>query len=569
MKNVFLILFLTSLLSSTLAEVDSTHLKYYIYKKEGKSPKTEILILNPTLCDYIFIKIYKNESKIDYGTYHNSPFGKIELLSKTKKSGFNYLKSKPFLLKSESIYLSYLKYIQKESRLIKSSYNEISLILLEETNLYFYPELFSKQLKVNTHRVTYSDIQIDHDSLFPINIKNDQLNAFNQGQTFIDLQYEKDLKRIKIISSENPQVTEIGKKIGEMDIPDSVKINKIVSFIIDTLRYDYEAYHSNEIDAELNPDKILHVGKTVCEGYSRMFEILCYGADIPCIKISGIGVTTGETKLMESTLTDHAWNMVKVDGFWYPFDITWIDGTQDKKYYKGNPYSFIKNHLPEEYEYSLVYNVPITLYDFILSPVDEYSSKIIYIDTLPNIIFTDSDSLALNFYSIGVNKVKLNYQQEINLKDGFNKVKIDISSKKTLRIKSADFLMNFKIYPSTASLESVKDLRNKISVYLNYEEDIKPFYNLIIFTKEAGIVEFAEDFPDSIKTTMDLPVIINDYFGLLPKMANYNYESYRYYCFKNESMTQEVFFEASINEDGEPSGKIVLRIEFGLFYRKH
>lgn len=54
--------------------------------------------------------------------------------------------------------------------------------------------------------------------------------------------------------------------------------------------------------------------KTVCEGYSEAFKMLCDRAGIPCIVIVG---DAGEP---------HAWNYVKMeDGNWYAVDVTWDD----------------------------------------------------------------------------------------------------------------------------------------------------------------------------------------------------------------------------------------------------
>lgn len=54
--------------------------------------------------------------------------------------------------------------------------------------------------------------------------------------------------------------------------------------------------------------------KTVCEGYSEAFKMLCDRAGIPCIVVVG---EAGEP---------HAWNYVKMeDGNWYAVDVTWDD----------------------------------------------------------------------------------------------------------------------------------------------------------------------------------------------------------------------------------------------------
>ena len=61
-------------------------------------------------------------------------------------------------------------------------------------------------------------------------------------------------------------------------------------------------------------------GVSVCDGYTRAFDLLCYLAGIECMRVVGV---SGE---------NHAWNKVKVDGAWYNIDVTWDDPV-NKKYH--------------------------------------------------------------------------------------------------------------------------------------------------------------------------------------------------------------------------------------------
>lgn len=64
--------------------------------------------------------------------------------------------------------------------------------------------------------------------------------------------------------------------------------------------------------------------KTVCSGYARMFQYLCYLSDIECIFIFNNG---------------HAFNQVKVDGVYYWIDVTWDDQYDDG----SSKYDFISD----------------------------------------------------------------------------------------------------------------------------------------------------------------------------------------------------------------------------------
>jgi hypothetical protein len=58
-------------------------------------------------------------------------------------------------------------------------------------------------------------------------------------------------------------------------------------------------------------------GRSVCEGYSRAFYLLCKEAGLWCDYRSGNG---------------HIWNMVMIDGNLYNVDVTWCDGKEAASY---------------------------------------------------------------------------------------------------------------------------------------------------------------------------------------------------------------------------------------------
>ena len=63
-------------------------------------------------------------------------------------------------------------------------------------------------------------------------------------------------------------------------------------------------------------DKYGH--QVVCEGYSRLFSILCHDYEIPVMNVEGYSYSGGSL--------DHMWNYVQMeDGKWYLIDLTWND----------------------------------------------------------------------------------------------------------------------------------------------------------------------------------------------------------------------------------------------------
>lgn len=58
--------------------------------------------------------------------------------------------------------------------------------------------------------------------------------------------------------------------------------------------------------------------RPVCEGYARAFKLLCDELGVPCMLITGEGVS-GEVR------ESHMWNAVLLDDAWYAVDVTWDD----------------------------------------------------------------------------------------------------------------------------------------------------------------------------------------------------------------------------------------------------
>ena len=65
-------------------------------------------------------------------------------------------------------------------------------------------------------------------------------------------------------------------------------------------------------------------GKSVCEGYSKAFYLLCREADLWCAYRFGSS-ENGE---------GHIWNMIKLDSGIYNVDVTWCDNTENPCSYK-------------------------------------------------------------------------------------------------------------------------------------------------------------------------------------------------------------------------------------------
>ncbi len=90
--------------------------------------------------------------------------------------------------------------------------------------------------------------------------------------------------------------------------------------------YDHESL-SDPTDLAAHSAQPFFIGDKlhVCEGYAKVFKILCDRFDIPCVLISG---KTKDHNYPDDRTLDggHMWNYVQMeDGKWYLIDITWDD----------------------------------------------------------------------------------------------------------------------------------------------------------------------------------------------------------------------------------------------------
>ena len=97
---------------------------------------------------------------------------------------------------------------------------------------------------------------------------------------------------------------------------------EIHDWIVRQAEYDTEA-NNNSPYAKPDPDNdnpygLLVRKKAICSGYTSTFQLFMDMLGIECITVNGFA---------RDKNTDHAWNMVRLDGQWYCVDVTWDDPT--------------------------------------------------------------------------------------------------------------------------------------------------------------------------------------------------------------------------------------------------
>ncbi len=120
-------------------------------------------------------------------------------------------------------------------------------------------------------------------------------------------------------------------------LPDDMsKIKYIHDYLCLSIEYDYDSLNAGKISGKLQTAYSSAVEyKTVCAGYSALFQYYMQNLGIPCAKISS---------------NSHAWNLLKVNGQCYQMDVTWNDANAIPPYFNltHEEMAKIESHTPDE-----------------------------------------------------------------------------------------------------------------------------------------------------------------------------------------------------------------------------
>ena len=164
--------------------------------------------------------------------------------------------------------------------------------------------------------------------------------CYTDGTVTDDIVIQKNGKDYKYVTMADRNV--IAQKISNFNLAAEAILNtiptrlsvvekekKIFDYITTTVTYDETAASSITSTANITGHAFDSYGalcekKSVCEGYSELFQYLCYCVGINSTPISGFA-DGGR----------HMWNAVEIEGEWYQIDLTWGDAFSDNVPYYG------------------------------------------------------------------------------------------------------------------------------------------------------------------------------------------------------------------------------------------
>ena len=163
-------------------------------------------------------------------------------------------------------------------------------------------------------------------------------------------------------------------------------VNAVIDFINENGKNDFEkakmahdaaGFWSGNIP-EQDYANVLKRKTAVCEGYANVFYHFCSKLKLSCVVVHGYarGVGTSLIATENARNSNHAWNMVKLDGAYYLVDCTWDSGYMDGKVSKQDyntdwlfikPEHMIYSRLPDNSKYQLL-EKPISKEEFVKLP---------------------------------------------------------------------------------------------------------------------------------------------------------------------------------------------------------
>ncbi len=177
------------------------------------------------------------------------------------------------------------------------------------------------------------------------------------------------MKRIRLAMIDNharstPQQAEasiesLASYLVQPTTNDFEKARAIFVWVTSHIRYDVDGLFMRRPMRPTDAEGVFLNRETVCEGYKNLTAALCNAMGLKNIKVSGYAKGVRYDPLGDMSKSNHAWNLVKLDGRWYILETTWgsghLNGDNGKAvqeveeyYFLPNPTHFAFTHFPYE-----------------------------------------------------------------------------------------------------------------------------------------------------------------------------------------------------------------------------
>lgn len=148
-----------------------------------------------------------------------------------------------------------------------------------------------------------------------LNREKDRLNINSNNYSDIEkiLVLSNDIYSVDTYKEILKKTNEIFDNIGiENNMSEKEKFDRIYDYIINNFSYAYDTLDDNLVENQTLIGGLFN-NKCVCEGYTKVLNLLLNKANIESITVGGGGSKKDD---------GHLWNQVKIDNVWYNADAT-------------------------------------------------------------------------------------------------------------------------------------------------------------------------------------------------------------------------------------------------------
>ena len=295
-------------------------------------------------------------------------------------------------------------------------------------------------------------------------------------------------------SSAEVDIRSLASHLQQNANTDLEKARAIYVWLADNIHYDDQAYNT-KIYSDYSAENVLQDKKAVCEGISNLYLALGEEVELEIEKVSGYSKGYSYQPGDSFYRTNHAWNIIKIDGRWRIFDATWGGGSGEnvngklvsKKSFNGywfnvDPYEAIFSHFPEDVEQSFV-NPYISLTEYELMPnVDDvyfeigFDGKETYLEALTNPNFQAPFTYSVETPIVikrapkhGILRLKESYEFAFYIPRAYDVAMIDSNNKWT----------SFNRNNGNFRLEYTPKTRGELSIGIKHEKSGKSYSTIL------------------------------------------------------------------------------------------
>lgn len=192
----------------------------------------------------------------------------------------------------------------------KQTYDEIRTILEGVMD-----EVILSTVDTDEIDLAFKAVMIDHPEIFYV-------NGYTLGKYLVDGKLEK----VSFTGTYTMTAEEVQEKQKIVDeYVERALMSAPISDDYEKIKYVYEYLIANNIYDLNSPNNqnilsVVENGRTVCQGYAKMMQLMLARLDIFCTLVNGRGQSS-ESEDWGS----HVWNLVKCNGEYYHVDVTWGD----------------------------------------------------------------------------------------------------------------------------------------------------------------------------------------------------------------------------------------------------